>query len=255
MNFFKNLKKSDKISIISLFIVFIFSIWSRIDSCNQNKKIEDLEYKNSALQYRPNLVVVGTPILDSAVVDNPIKLNSRYSDSTYNIEIPQKYFITLKLFNSGNSIAKFIGYIFTDTTSGEDIIRKYILNNNWGQKDIEVTNKIYYSSKEIKSNDTISISFNPTVQFVEDERFTLHFLFLYYGENGVLYDTYYWVRCSASPLKIRIDSIIVKGKFFKMVSQKFAKHDLLKIIDYNSSWNIYDKEDSRNILEFIFKKK
>lgn len=246
--------RSDYISIISVVVVLIFSILTRIDSCNQNSKIETLEYQNKALLFRPSLIVLGQPQIDSFKI-GPLKIELKKLDSAIELVGTLNIALSIKLINNGNSLMKFFGYIFTDTTSGGDIIRDYIMSKSFGRKNVKFDVDLYYSSKEIRANDTLYLGFSKQIEFINENQFTLHFLFLYFGENGVLYDTYYWARYSSVSPKYTWDSLYIKGRDFKLKSKPIAKKDLIKLIDQNSSWQIYDKKTSEEISEFLLRKR
>lgn len=127
----------------------------------------------------------------------------------------------LKLINIGKGLAKWKKVILLDfpLTKENDTIRTILLKNNLeGIFQNKYESNIKKELKEINPMDTINLGNKKIIQGITTENeTTLHLLFLYEGENKVLYDTYMWIHLQfEDTMKIALKNDIHKpGDFIK----------------------------------------
>lgn len=160
----------------------------------QDEKINDLNYTNKAMQFRPDIEVVGIPHLDSL---RQI-VTSSYLDTTHSSDIPNSisgYSILdyhIVLHNKGSADANLIVYITTDTTIIKDYLRNQFMDDvitfKKGKNVVAGENLVL----QLSANDTLApIPIRMIIPSLAQDTLALHFLMIYSGENGILYDTYY----------------------------------------------------------------
>jgi hypothetical protein len=229
------------------------------DHC-QNKKIEDLDYKNKALEFRPLLKIVGIPKIDSFELKSYKKVDMREfldsSDTTERfVDIPSILTINLKLnmVNAGNSIAAVYAEFWSDTLSGSDKIRDILLDKKLREHRLSKSPIIdYFRFKEIQPGETTDFEFSHTVKFLEEDKFTMHFLFLYKNEAGALYDTYYWARYTTTPIVGVPEFAVINGQLaFRMKFAKTEFTEFLKLLDQNMASKTYPRTEAEDILDFL----
>jgi len=168
-------------------------------------KSHNLEQEKYSLDYMPKLKYAGrlfftelTIASDSSKIQNYHKLDS---DSIKGISYPAKIFVkfNITLTNIGKSTAKWKRPIILDVAAKTEnfLIRDLLFQDDF-------LNKLYKHEsaeretnliKEIYSNDTTNLSVPKNIMNVDKNlETTIHILFLYTGENKVLYDTYMWVH-------------------------------------------------------------
>jgi hypothetical protein len=179
---FKKLKLRDVITYILTVIIILCTL-------RQNKKINELTYKDRAIEHKPIIEIIGTP---------QIKVEYLYHRGAYNsllnrvdLEIEIKIKQVVKLANIGNEKATLVCQLFCDTLTNENILRNCLLNKKMLNTFEQSSYKSYFNEKELFPNDTF---------LFEDERrigidtstkiFVNHLLILYKNDYGVFYDTY-----------------------------------------------------------------
>ena len=72
MFFKRKLETSDKINLIGLILVSVFSLITFIRDCRQDKSIQSLNYQINALDYQPILKLIGSPVLRKVWFDSTL---------------------------------------------------------------------------------------------------------------------------------------------------------------------------------------
>lgn len=255
------LSLSDWVPAISVVIAFIsmgLSFFTFLRGCSQESKIMDL-----SLRFRPILKIAAKPHISSFQLhSNPISIKQLQSDAVENdsistaVNLPCTLSIRTKLriTNSGNSLAKLCAIIWTDTLSGSEKIRDILCKRKPGENTAFIlSGSDYFDKKEILSGDTTDFEIEQTIQYEQDNSFTMHCVFLYEGENGVLYDTYYWAKYKANPIYIKPLFSEINGKpYLRLVYPKiYTMHELLVLQNENSSYKTYSKNEGNDILTFL----
>jgi len=256
MKFIGKLKFKDWVSLSAVIISLISLSITLIRGCSQDKKIEELNYANKAVEFRPCLEVIGNPeIISVEFASEKMPVSKFYESHSDTIDIPS--FLTmnakLRLVNTGNSRAKVYASFWQDTLSGDPKIRDLLLDKKARAKKIRATPVLdYFWLKEVRPSDTVSFDMSDTVRFVEGNKFTIHFLLLYENESHVLYDTYYWARYIADPIVVELDPVVINGKISQtMTLDKNELEKYLKLHDHNSSSRIYSGKEAEDILKFL----
>jgi len=256
MIFIKKLEFKDWVSLFAVLISLIFSSIALIRGCSQDKKIEELNYTSKALEFRPCLDVIGSPEIDSfELASEKMPVSKLYESRSDTIDI--RSFLTihakLKVANVGNSRARVYAFAWQDTLSGEPKIRELLLDKKAREKGIKVSPFLdYFWLREVGPGDTTSFDVSHTIRFVEENKFTMHFLFLYENESHVLYDTYYWALYITNPIVVKLGPVVAIGKLTlirALDKNQFEKY--LKLHDHNSSSKIYSREEAEDILGFL----
>ena len=251
-----NIKFSDCVSVLALLLAaFVF-----IRDCSQDKKIQELNYWTSAMQFKPFLKVVGNPIITAFQFEGDSKFATRdifnASDTTIKfIDIHCTLTIDFKLniMNEGNTIADVYAILWSDTLKGRDKMRDLLFNKDTRER--ELGRPIigdYLTLKSVPAGDTVDYEMTHTVRFFEENDFMMHFLFLYRNEVGTLYDTYYWACYNATPILGKVEFAIIEGKLVSRVAVEKAQFkDFLKLYDHATSSKTYSKSQAEDILDFL----
>ncbi len=256
MIFIKKLEFKDWVSLSAVLISLIFSSIALIRGCSQDKKIEELNYTSKALEFRPCLDVIGSPEIDSfELASEKMPVSKLYESRSDTIDI--RSFLTihakLKVTNVGNSRARVYAFAWQDTLSGEPKIRELLLDKKAREKGIKVSPFLdYFWLREVRPGDTTSFVVSHTVRFIEKNKFTMHFLFLYENESHVLYDTYYWARYTTTPIVVKPEFVVINGQLTQhMLLDKNQLTKYLELHEHNTSSKVYSREEAEDILRFL----
>ncbi len=256
MKFIKKLEFKDWVSLSGVLISLIFSSIALSRGCSQDKKIEELSYIDRALEYRPCLDVIGSPEIDSfELASEKMPVSKLYDSRSDTIDIHS--FLTihakLKVVNVGNSRARVYAFTWQDTLSGEPKIRELLLDKKARKKGIKVSPFLdYFWLREVRPGDTTSFVVSHTVRFVEENKFTMHFLFLYENESHILYDTYYWARYTMNPIVVKPELIVINGPLTQhMLLDKNQLAKYLELHEHNTSSEVYSRKEAEDIMRFL----
>jgi hypothetical protein len=241
------MKLSTKLNIGISTLAILIALFGQLRDCSQNRKINKLEYEVNSLNFKPVIKV------EQIMLSNfreKFEAQSSKDSLTDTLTIIENYKIntdiTFFLKNVGNSKAKLIAAICTDTLSGNDIIKKSVLEK--GLKGTTLKQNDYYLYLELLPNETKTLKFNKTIGFVGKESFTIHLLLLYQNDLDVLYDTYYWARFYKKEI---IPTYLVDSTVSTITGVQFSKKSLnghLKFIDDNNAYSIYSEKESGEVL-------
>jgi hypothetical protein len=120
----------------------------------QNERINQLSYTTSAVQFRPNLKIVG----HLQIANSGLASKAPHFDAPGTKDIPAilPMDIKLKCVNTGNSLARIINTFLTDTMSGNDKLRALLTDKERRQSEmVPVPFKNYYKTQDLSSGDTI----------------------------------------------------------------------------------------------------
>ncbi len=260
MNIIRYIKKIKSENIISISGVFFALIFSGINLCrdiNQNKKITEINYKINSINYQPRVKIANFPKIgriwfsDTLHIDlrKFVKINK--NDSIIpTIEIAPKLKIGFKykIINIGNSLAKLIAVMYGDTSTDVYFLRERILSriDKINQKDLFPP----YSRNQILPNatDTMEVSLSEEIQFINDQKFTIHILLLYKNELNYFYDSYYCYQFKIKELFFPNPFIRKKDKIYfdpNKLKIKIANKDLLPINNSTFSFKNYSEKESK----------
>jgi hypothetical protein len=189
---------SDKVNLGSLtlaFLAFMLSIYSTFKSCSSEKELKRTNYEFASIEHRPRLKLSNPTITSiSLKADSlPLKRTKSIKDSIGEVLSELSLSLNIKITNIGNHTAKFDGYVLSDTTAEDPMLKRLLKNpvalkNN--SKDTLVIPHIY---KELSPLDTMNISLSYSPQYIKDDKFIIHLLIFYENELGQVFDTYYWI--------------------------------------------------------------
>jgi hypothetical protein len=238
------------LSIISIGLVS-FNTWR---GCVHSKKIEDMTYTQVSLAYRPILKIVEKCVIKSCILKFHASgfqiINNDLDRDTADVNLTTST-IDLKteliVANTGNDLAKIVAFISTDTLSGDDLIRKRLLNFENYQIKFIPYKQPYFEGKEIHPNDSLSIQCSHELNFLEKSDFTLHYLILYENSQGILYDIYYCIRYEIPPV------VMDPKESIKKVNGDFVINfpDIFKRKGDNFTSYIYNPSEAKKVKEFL----
>lgn len=244
----KGINLSDWLSIIAL----SFALYSFLRSCSQDAKIQKMQYSIDQIEHRPNIKIALLKIHDLKMIpkDSIHKVNrTDLNDTSFvkDIETTLEFTMDIYYTNVGNSIAKLYSEFYTDTTSGDDFLRKK-MSDLPGR--VSFSNEIidYYTISEINPNDTIVLKRRLKIQHIKDKMFTLHTLIFYKNELNQLFDSYTWTRIKVGEVMMRMVLIPEKN----IIVTEAIKSDLeqmIKFVDANYSSISYDESQANKLDE------
>lgn len=234
--------------------------------CRQDIKIENISYDQMAMAHRPDIKIEKGSLFkvysrEKVInLDNYLETNLQKKDSVSSVSIDiDSLRFDLLLKNTGNAIAKIHQFIFTDTTTGKDYIRKVITDKKLREQKLlsystlkkyyDYYNHNYYNVRHIAPNDSLEIYFTKPIFFKSGHTFTLHFIILYSNDASVLFDTYGWAKFKTSkgyriPL-IPHHSLVIDNKFMKNVISVIVNGGS------HTEPHKYSKQEAEDILEFL----
>jgi len=233
----------EKIKVTLSIVTTILLIIAFCRDCRQDRQIESLQYTDKAMKYRPIIKIAENPIIYDKNVSLKEVIIDSVSRNTHITLILDSLKTQYGLINTGNSIAKIIAVISTDTLSAIDRLRNDLLNKKF--RDIYY-NRIIIKNEllELYPNDTTYVNINYPIKFIKKNEFILHLLILYKNEIGNLYDTYSWTKIKINEefrfhTDIKLNKIYADEKIF---------------IPYQSSLSsdvYYSKNEAQKILDSI----
>lgn len=216
----------------------------------RDNEADKLSFKNAGIQNRPNLEIVGRPSIKSIKVA-PESQGRIVNFNDKNLGFSPTLETELKLINDGNSVAKLMFEVVGDVHSGEDEVRKFILDPD-KRKNVKITLiDDFYKVVEFNTDKEHDLTLTRTILSPKDGMFTIHYLFIYSNEIGNVYDTYIWARYAQKPI-----NMFVADKTDKTVRLTVSKDELLKsieFVDMRSSSHMYSKEDSKELIDLLKK--
>lgn len=214
-------------------------------------KIDSLKFENNSIKYRPNIRVIGDPILEKVWFDSSeieIKdLDNNFISYPFVIKCHLK--LKFRLVNEGNSLADIISIISIDTTSADIVVRRRLLDPKFTRYKFDAFHP-FFNNEMLPKIDTLDYNHTEGIDFLKDQLFTLHFLILYENELEQIFDTYYWVQ-------FKIEDYIMPSAFIRKENQIIklepASKNLVIIVDSKTSYEAYDRKDGEFILNLIKK--
>lgn len=235
-----NGKKSiiNKYKIIEWLAIIVASISLTITMC-QNNKIEELRYKDKALEYRPDLYSFNPPAIDSTI-STFTKYEEFYNDKTDNNELILYYDLTVNgsitYKNIGNSKAIFRGFASHDFSNNKFQLKNIILDS---------TNVNFKFNDEVPQTilvgDSITIDFEHLITDFQSDLFTIHLMVYYQNESENYYYTYHWASYECPIITI---NKLFDAEFIK-VPEKFYRKIFL--IDSNCFSGIFSKDEQKKL--------
>ncbi|MHB9030153.1 MAG: hypothetical protein ACYC9O_15410 [Candidatus Latescibacterota bacterium] len=239
------------------FIVIIVAIIGLIVTIRFNNKIENTTFDVNSMQYKPIIDIQEQPAIISykpQFVKDFLKFENRGAFVGVTIDSLR---IMVKLINKGNSTAKLVAVVLSDTVSGDSYIRELLINKKARAKRVRITlTNSFYMAKEIRPNQVYEEEqVFERIKKPTDNQICLHILLLYINEIGTLYDTYYWSRYNIKEIFEEKDlfpynfvtkmEANINGKLIK------SPYYVIDKADNNTSNHTYSKNESKDILDFL----
>jgi len=232
------------ISVIILVITFC-------KTCNNEKEIKGINYKERAITHRPNLYIIGKPKILEIKMPKSDVINAM--DSSALIEVSANIKYEIKITNIGNDIANIVLMGFTDTLSGNDEFRQNIFDKSRRKYTSFIKDTTYLFQNDIKPNDTIPFTFTYQAKYFDkvndaNGSFTLHLIVFYQNKIGNLYDTYYWAKYLTKPFYLTATYSEEKGQGY--ITYKWIGAEVIKSFECIATANnaIIYNENNRNKL-------
>jgi hypothetical protein len=237
------------LSIIVAIVSVIIAGLSMIKSCNSEKNLNEFSHKLASIENRPMVRFFNPKLLGFKIICDSVPLNPAqiYNDSILDIKCNIEIKVRLHLKNIGNSNAKLIGCLLTDTISQYPLLKTYIkdIENRLEKSDDNILFQFPY--QDISVYDTTYIDFKHTIQYIENNKFIIHFLLFYQNDLEQQYDTYYW-------LNFDLNELITKNYHDRTknnVIVSFKRSDLMNFVkisgENNYSINYSEKEKQKNL--------
>ena len=284
-----NHKYYHRIIIVGVIFAILFGIYELfIKPLFVENKIDD------NILYKPRLVLVDTPVIKELRLKFPVPLYPKFIQidslkyykksekrniydiidsiqSNNNTPITKVLFteiiFELKFINTGQSTAKNIKPIITDTLSFRPYLRNNIINSEFLENRSMVTDYIeVFDIKEQAPKDTQLIEFPKYIpQFFDKSRnIIFHLLVLYECPNGKLYDTYIWIKYNFVLKEFEIiyepiyninynkNLLRYKCTVLHYIPKKPNKNEVLKYIAHTTDTQfMYKGSDAETIKNFI----
>jgi len=252
-------KSSKNILVIIIpILALVLSIVAFVRDCSQDKYFADWDYMTEAARERPQICLNGEPYISEMLETSKIAVKDivesmqSNDDSIPTLSTKLKLEITwvLPIKNKGTSIARRYVRITSDSISQLPILRNIIFQPP-NKSNIICTESEKVS--EMLPGDTEELTTIQHVQFFDTSNtFTLHALFLYENELGMLYDTYIWAtyRIRDFGLFIGLDG---KGRIGYKFDPSDLKNRIQQVGTANDSYYIYNKKEAKEIRKTIEK--
>jgi len=250
-----NLKKLTLSDILAA-VAILISVVVLIRDCSQNAQINELTYRTNATQFRPNLKVCEKPNLIDFQLRSKMAVKDffpRVTQDTIDTPATLRVTVSLKLTNIGNAVAHISSIVWVDTVSGEDQIRRMLLDKNARPDSLQAGSlNRYFTPMDLSTGDTTTIELKRDIEFIDRQAFTLHFLFLYENETGALFDTYYWARYQLGEIIYQPQVGMINGNpAVRIIYNRKQFREFLKFLDDHSSTKVYTQEQSENIIKYL----
>ncbi|MCK4395465.1 hypothetical protein KAW96_02600 [candidate division WOR-3 bacterium] len=185
----------------------------------------------------------------------PRKLRGVFEDSMF-VVVAETLIIEFditgyfKVCNTGNDVATMTFYTILDTTSTEDILRKWLL----AEKQLETrwdTISLDFELIDVTPGETLTLPLKKRFQFITDTgEAVLHLFILYENQFGALFDTYCWVRFEC-PLLTDIKK--QSGKYFIPSKEKIL--NAITPTKSRASYRLYKPYEKEKAISIIKKDK
>lgn len=258
MKIHKDYKKAYFISYLSLLITLLVFIFGTLKDFSQQKILEDISYKNLALSYRPEVIVVKPPKIKNIILTQDttkenishLRTNHLY-DHDYDgiISVSTEVEFSLRVANINNHRAILIAYVLADTSSFYPFL----------DADFSKRNIVYDLAHDILkpvyliNGDTIDYDFTYNIQNINDDFFVLHFLLLYENEADILYNTYYQAK-----YKLRFPDLFLPkvndNISINSIHKIYGNSNMLEFIEDNLTSYFYSPSKSRLIKDYFTNK-
>jgi hypothetical protein len=245
---------------------FAFGIWQYLMVRNYQIKLDEVNHLLRAVQYEPRLKLVNSPIISPIEVsmkfvhpipvrmtnDSQIFINSRLKVKVDTVQSPVNItdviiHCELKFSNLEKSKATILGIAYTDTMSFLPKIREKLFHQDTTKFVVDyLTEPI-----ELLPGESHSFRVNHSIQFLENNRFLLHFMVLYANEIGNIYDTYVWVPYQYHQIDTLGVFVLVPGEKPKM-KMLHKSNEIVSIErDPISTYYPYTMEEANKLNQFF----
>ena len=234
------------IDITIAFVAVISLILGIAGHCRNNKQDSDLNrvsYLTMAMNYKPQLVVSGDPKISDVIFSDTALI----VDSIGHINIfIDSVIIDYTIKNTSEYKATIISILFADTTTGEEILREYILDKDvlMGKLRSAFINTMYFDKTQVEQNDSINLSISSLFSFQKHHLSTQHIIILYKNETDNLYDTYHLTRYNMVSPWIKLKQINKKEDLIKIIRN-------FSIESQHSSYHVYTAQEKQLLDEYI----
>jgi hypothetical protein len=151
--------------------------------------------------------------------------------------------------NTGNSLARVLAYIQTDSVTWKPTLRDYLLRGRESDETIE--GKQFEKAIELQPGDSAQVEFRNQMDLVRDPDVTLHWIVLYENEIGQLYDTYIWAAFRVTSRELFSDN--PERRMMQEAKQHIAERcptdtaGIIPLGDPNKSFRIYSVDETKTV--------
>ncbi len=250
----KKLKKKINWDRWFMAIPIVLSIIGFSKSCITEKKLNDTNTQLSSITFRP-LLTLSNLRIDSIMFfsDKDIIKYDDHNITTVNIDsIYLKIRTKIKVTNKGNSTAKILRCLISDTITDNDFLNRVFLKHESSFSIVNVSNIFKNSYQEILPSDSIDINCEFTPQTIFDGKCILHVLLLYENDLGNYYNSYYWARFEIRPFEVSEIEFVKKiSKGWEFIIQE--PHKKISLINENNVTSVLSKNMQKKMKEYISK--
>lgn len=261
----KKLETSDIIQLIGIFVALMFSVWGFIRGCQQENKIDKLNYQVNSMNYRPLMEIIGDPFFKKLFFSPagiPIEKKPRTDqiDSLnkmiifdFQLGSPITFEVDIKFTNTGNSIGKIRNTISECSIKEDHDIRKTLIEESDKFTFDKYDKFPTFMKTELLNDGKDTLNFNTKAalhNLGKDQQFIFHFLLIYENELGGLYDTYYKIKCE---LRIITPNPFRDEKFLRgdRVTLKLNYKDIFQVKKYKTTYYTYNLAESERTKKFF----
>lgn len=242
---------------IASFSLTAFSVligtWAFVKSCNNERDLSEANYKLAAIEHRPMIRFYNPKLTGLTLkLDTISGATANFKNDTIDVKSRLQATIKLSYKNIGNSNAKILGYILTDTITDLPVLKSY---DKKRVHDRQTSNDSIFSKheyQELAVLDSSHITFTHTIQFIDNNSFVIHFIIYYKNELGHQYDTYYWLKGKLNNFGfIQTVDPKTQSPIFILDEKEFWR--IVKFAEENNYSSPYDRDQAKENLQYLEK--
>ena len=241
--------------LLTLFVAiaaFGLSSISFFRSCSIESDLKETNYSLSSIEHRPRLKF-SNPQINSLTLTYdsiPLKQSTDIADSIGDILVNIKMKVKIHATNIGNSTAKIVGWIISDTLTTEPILKQFLKEDH--RNNIESNNDLKFPHlyEQLTPFDSCSIELKYSPQWIIDNKFIIHIVVFYENEIEQLFDTYYWISATTNEV-ILPDTILFKNSPGVLKNFQPDKFKIIDIKDENNYSSIYSEKQKIELYEYL----
>ncbi len=233
-------------------LAFGLSFWSFTKSCSTERDLKKTNYSLSSIEHRPRLKF-SNPQIDSLTLSYdsiPLKQSTDIADSIGDISGNIEIKIKINTTNIGNSTAKIVGWIFTDTLTTEPILKRFIKEDHRYNTESNNYLKFPHLYEELTPFDSCNIELKYTLKWIIDNKFIIHIVVFYENEIEQLFDTYYWISATTNEVILPTE-IIFRNNPGVLSNLQPDEFKIIDIKDENNYSSIYSDKQKIKLIDYL----